>query len=78
MGDYVYMKNNPGVDIYDEKKVQYIPSQDIAFQMSNNPSVDNEILLKKFLNQRENNVLPIENIKNYFKILLKLIKLEDI
>lgn len=35
--------------------------------MSSNPSVDKQNLLKLFLNQRENNVLPIEDIQNYFK-----------
>ena len=53
--------------ILDNNQNQYQPSQDIAFQMSSNPSLDKEILLKNFLNQRENNVLPIEDIKNYFK-----------
>ena len=87
-GEFVWMKNNPGVDIYDKNEnqyqnpildnnqnpildnnnqIQYQPSQDVAFQMSSNPSVDKQKLLKLFLNQRENNVLPIEDIKNYFK-----------
>jgi len=57
--------NNQVLD--NNNQVQYQPSQDIAFEMSSNPSLDKEKLLKKFLNQRENNVLPIEDIKNYFK-----------
>lgn len=75
-GEFAWMVNNPGVDIYDknQNQVQYLdnnnqfqPSQVVAFQMSSNPSIDKQILLKNFLNQRENNVSPIEDIKNYFK-----------
>jgi hypothetical protein len=84
-GEFAWMVNNPGVDIYGKNQNQFLdnnnqvldnnnqdqyqnqPSQDIAFEMSSNPSLDKEKLLKKFLNQRENNVLPIEDIKNYFK-----------
>ena len=115
-GDYAYMVNNPGVEIYGNRynqtlsknnqnpdnnnqilddvknpdnnnqilddvknlyknnqnpdnnnQIQYQPSQDVAFEMSSNTSIDKENLLKNFLNQRENNVLPIEDIKNYFK-----------
>jgi len=57
--------NNQNLD--NNNQNQYQPSQDVAFEMSSNSSLDKENLLKQFLNQRENNVLPIEDIKKYFK-----------
>jgi hypothetical protein len=57
--------NNENQDIAFEMSSK--PSQDIAFETTSNPSVDKETLLKNFLNQSENNAVPIEVIKKYFK-----------